>query len=140
MALQPALVFLLKTSLWTPSDKRAKEVLRCLLYAEMGLLLISLSVLNPSLCILLTLPAVPIFLSLHPESWTIVKAVQFVLLWCLSPVSVLLITGFVLSRPELVIELLFQYLQQWSIYSTQIVPLVALFYWPLTMVAQVYLL
>eukprot|EP00842_Homolaphlyctis_polyrhiza_P001941 jgi/Hompol1/2748/HPOL_000637-RA len=120
----------------TKSSEPAWRMLKLLCCGALGMVLITLTAINPSLAILIAIPNVPVFLNLAPGSSTAHRLFQLALLSILSPPGLLLIAAVISREPQRVMLAAKNAVHHWIVFDSQLVPVVCLLIWPLNLAAQ----
>jgi hypothetical protein len=110
--------------------------LKVFVCAGSGMFLLSLSVLNPSLSLVLALPTIPLLIMVKPSDSFIKTVIQTVLVVLVSPPSIVSMACFFLGTNHVVAFLEYS-IQSYHIFSGGIfLPLTLLVYWPLNLAMQ----
>ncbi|KAH6600479.1 hypothetical protein BASA61_002271 [Batrachochytrium salamandrivorans] len=120
----------------TNSSLAAWKILKMLCCSALGMILLVLSAVNPSLSILVALPYVPVFLAIRPVSGKILRIVQGIILNILSPPGCLLLACFLVGDSQAVMQAVKEAIRNWHIFGSQLVPFFCLLIWPLNLSAQ----
>ncbi|KAI8919703.1 Gaa1-like protein [Entophlyctis helioformis] len=114
----------------------AWRILKLCCCGALGMVLIVLAAINPSLSILVAIPYVPIFLLVRPTAAALPRLLQIALLNIVSPPGVLIGYALITGDAPSVVRALSDAVRDWNVFGSQLVPFVCLLVWPLNMAAQ----
>ncbi|OAJ44985.1 hypothetical protein, variant [Batrachochytrium dendrobatidis JEL423] len=120
----------------TKTSVPAWKIVRLCCCCVLGVFLFMLAGINPSLCILVALPYVPVFLFIRPTTSKVLRIAQIVLLNLLSPPGYLLLACFLYGDTAVVAQAVKDAVFDWHFFGSQLVPFVCLLIWPLNLTAQ----
>jgi hypothetical protein len=112
---------------------QAWYLLKCLICAEVGMILIALSTINASLSLLIAIPTVPVCTLMHPsKKWYMM---QISILIALSP-PILAFVFYTIIGSDFK-NLIFVMVDYWNLFGAILFPVVVLVYWTFNLAVQV---
>lgn len=113
------------------------KILKCFVCAIMGMVLMSLTTINPSLSLFFAIPLVPITLLFRPTKSNVLFVIQMSILVLLSPPMLLALYGLYVQNYYAATLFLTEAFEYWSVFGGFFLPMMCLFYWPLNIACQV---
>ncbi|KAI8901968.1 Gaa1-like protein [Globomyces pollinis-pini] len=113
------------------------KILKCMINGGLGLFLLSVAAMNPSLALVMAILLVPSFIMIRPTKSLIFYSFQMFVLFIISPPVILAIYGLVYGDYTVATQFLSDIWHHWSLFGGLLLPWICLGYWPLTLAAQV---
>lgn len=113
------------------------QILKCFIYGLEGIILLSLTLANPSLSAIMAVIIIPVTMIIKPARSFILLVLQSAMLSALSPPMILFIWGIVVGDFSAPIEFLARIYEYWYTFNAHFLPWICLLYWPLNLASQV---
>ena len=114
----------------------AWQIIKCIVYLLVGLGIVSLIPVNPSLAVTFAVPLIPICIISKPSKSFITLVLQSILLFTISPPILLAAYGLhvqSLSEPAVLLN---ELLENWNTFGNLLLPWIIWFYWPIILALQ----